>query len=246
MKLTVIGSSSHGNGYVLQNDKEALIIEAGVSYDEVKRALGYNVRKVAGCLITHEHGDHAGHVNEYLQGAVAVYASAGTIDSLKLKGNRKPHVVTAGQPFSVGRFKVIAFSTKHDAAEPFGYYINHPETGNVLFATDTYYLPCTFRNLNNILIECNYRADLLDQSIAAGSVPAAIRTRTLKSHFSYNNCLAALQANDLTGINNIVLIHLSGSNADPAAFASGIHAATGKTTTVARPGLELEFNITPF
>lgn len=246
MKLTVIGSSSHGNGYILQNDKEALILEAGVHYNDVRRALGYNVRKVAGCLITHEHGDHAGHVNEYLQGAVKVYASAGTIESLDLKGSRKPTAIEAGRPFSVGSFRVIPFDTKHDAAQPFGYYINHPETGNVLFATDTYYLPCTFRNLNNILIECNYSAALLSESIAAGTVPAAIRARTLKSHLSYKNCLAALQANDLTGVNNIVLIHLSGNNADPAAFASGIQAATGKTTTVATPGLEIEFNVTPF
>ena len=36
MELTVLGSSSKGNSYVLQNNNEALVIEAGVSLKEVK------------------------------------------------------------------------------------------------------------------------------------------------------------------------------------------------------------------
>ena len=39
MKLTVLGSSSSGNGYIIQSDDEALVIEAGVSLNKLKRAL---------------------------------------------------------------------------------------------------------------------------------------------------------------------------------------------------------------
>lgn len=246
MKLTVLGSSSAGNCYILQNESEALILEAGIGYNAVKRALGFNVRKVAGCLITHEHGDHAGHVKEFLAGAVPVYTSEGTAEALKLEGTRAPHICRAGELLTLGRFKVIPFDTKHDSAQPFGFLLQHPETGTVLFATDTYYLPCTFRGLNNILIECNYAAEILDENIREGRIPKAVRNRTLKSHFSYKNCLAALQANDLRAVNNIVLIHLSASNADPQAFRNGVHTATGKRVFIAEPGLNIEFNVTPF
>lgn len=56
MLLSVIGSDSSGNGYVLQNENEALIIECGCKLMDCKKTLGWNTRKVSGCIISHEHG----------------------------------------------------------------------------------------------------------------------------------------------------------------------------------------------
>ena len=246
MKLKVLGSSSSGNGYVLSNGTEALLIEAGVRGAEVKRALGFDVSGVAGCLITHEHGDHAGYVNDMLDMARPVYASQGTIDNMKIAGTRRPRPCTAGEILELGKFTVLPFPTKHDCAEPLGYYIHHKEMGNVLFATDTYYLPCKFAELNNILIECNYSDELLNHSIEEGRLPSVVRKRTVQSHMSYRHCLDTLLANDLRAVNNIVLIHLSDGNSDAEAFRKGIAAATGKRVHIADTGMEIEFNKTPF
>ena len=47
MTMTVIGSGSAGNCYVLQNEQEAIILEAGLPFGkEVKEALGWNTSKV--------------------------------------------------------------------------------------------------------------------------------------------------------------------------------------------------------
>ncbi|MEB3374489.1 hypothetical protein SFC43_18645 [Bacteroides sp. CR5/BHMF/2] len=48
MKLIVLGSSSSGNCYILDNGTESLIIEAGIRFQEVKKALDFNLRKVVG------------------------------------------------------------------------------------------------------------------------------------------------------------------------------------------------------
>jgi phosphoribosyl 1,2-cyclic phosphodiesterase len=247
MKLKVLGSSSKGNCYILENDSEALILEAGVKFSEVKHALNYNIKKVVGCLITHEHKDHAGHINEVLTATIPVYASAGTIQNTKIEGYRLPLICEAGNLLFLGGFQIIPFATMHDCAEPLGFFINHEETGNILFATDTYYLPCKFAGLNNILIEANYRRDILEANIAAGRLPFAVRNRTLKSHFSYDNCVQALQANDITRVNNIVLIHLSDGNSNAEEFRAGVKKATGgKTVHIAEAGLVINFNKTPF
>lgn len=55
MKLKVLGSGSSGNCYILENDTEALIIEAGVPFMEVKKALDFNISKIQGVVISHEH-----------------------------------------------------------------------------------------------------------------------------------------------------------------------------------------------
>ena len=63
---------------------------------------------------------------------------------------------------------------------------------------------------------------------------------------SYDTCKETLLANDLSIVNNIVLIHLSDNNSDAEMFRKGIEEATGKTTFVAKKELKIEFNKTPF
>lgn len=250
MVLSVLGSSSNGNAYVLQNVGEALLIEAGVNFKKVVAALEGNISKVVGCLISHEHGDHAGRINEVLNAVIPVYATRGTIDAAKITSEWKPRVLEHdGEGYKVhtlGRFKVIPFATKHDCAEPVGFYIWHPETGGILFATDTYYLPNTFKGLNNVLIECNYDPEILDRNVEEGRLIPALRERVRESHLSIDTCIGALKANDLKAVNNIVLIHLSSGNGDPVAFKDKVYRATGKRVHIAAPGLTINFNKTPF
>ena len=252
MELTVIGSNSEGNSYVLQNAGEALLLEAGKPFKQVLAALGGNVRKVVGCLVTHEHGDHAGRISEVLSYAIPVFTSEGTIEGAQkyIKGGYKPTPIKGGagnyEQLRLGGFVVIPFQTKHDAAEPLGFYIWHEETGGVLFATDTFYLPCKFKGLSNILIECNYDPDILARRVADGTIPEVLQERVRRSHLSYYTCLDALKANDLSAVNNIVLIHISDGNGDGVVFRNGIAKATGKTVHIAKPGLKIKFNKTPF
>lgn len=244
MELTVLGSSSKGNCYILQNDTEALVIECGVSLLEVKKAVGFNISKIVGVLVSHEHGDHAKYVCQFSDARIAVYMSRGTAS--KAFGGRIFYVLDSGLKSMVGNFTVLPFEVKHDAAEPLGFLISHPECGTVLFATDTYYLPYNFAGLNNILIEANYRKDLLEANIKAGRIPPALRDRTLQSHMSLDTCIEALQANDLSKVNNIVLIHLSDGNSSAVEFKDEVHRVTGKTVHIADKGMKIQFNKQPF
>ena len=248
MELSILGSSSFGNCYIIQNETEALVIECGVSFKEVKKALDFNISKVVGAIVTHEHLDHAKCVNDFLEARINVFMSAGTNSALcsKFKASFLPFLIEPGIKFKIGNFTVLPFKVKHDAKEPLGFLINHSETGNVLFATDTYYLPYRFENLNNILIEANYSTDILKRNIEAGRIPAMLRDRTLQSHMSYETCKEALLANDLSKVNNIILIHLSNGNSDEAHFKRDLHEATGKTIHIADSGMKLSFNKTPF
>ena len=55
MKLIVVGTGSKGNCYILSSWKESLVVEAGVSYEKILRGLNYNVKDVAGVVISHSH-----------------------------------------------------------------------------------------------------------------------------------------------------------------------------------------------
>lgn len=252
MKLQVIASGSEGNAYVLQNGGEALLLEAGVGFRKVLPALDYDIGKVQGVLISHEHGDHAGHLGEVLAYGLPVYASKGTIEGAQryTKSDYQPTALEESESgygrLQIGGFTVIPFATQHDAKQPTGFYIWHEETGGILFATDTYYLKNRFAGLSNILIECNYDQQQLEDNLISGKIDAERYRRVRKSHLSYTACLQMLQANDLSWVNNIVLIHTSKANGNATAFREGIAKATGKSVSVATPGLIINFNKAPF
>ena len=248
MKLKVLGSGSKGNSYLLYNDDEILMLEAGVPFKEVLNALGGNIRKVKGCLVTHEHGDHAKFVKEVLSHGIKAYMTPGTREYVMQhhrmgKMLTKPIPVETCKQFKIGNFTILPFNTVHDAADPCGFLINHPETGTVLFATDTRCLPNTFSGLQNIMIECNYDEKMLE---AREDIPDTLKDRIRESHMSVETCIEALQANNLARVNNIILLHISEGDGDPEGFKQAVQEATRKSVDCATKGLEMEFNQTPF
>lgn len=252
MKLRILASGSAGNCCVLDNGKDALVIEAGVKMQEVKQALDFDISRVNGCIVSHEHLDHSGYMNDFLKARIPVYASAGTIEAVKGKMKINDYslsmlrTLAKGKSHAIGSFKVIPFDVQHDCADPLGFLIQHPDMGVALFATDTYYLKYRFQGLNQILIECNYRDDILTENIREGRIPGLLLQRTLQSHMSYDTCLSTLKANDLTEVHNIVLIHLSDGNSNALEFEEGIREATGKAVHVAKKGMTINFGKTPF
>ena len=62
LKFIPLASSSAGNAYLLDDGKSVLLLECGLSYrrlGQLVRAAGYTVSQLAGCLVSHEHNDHA-------------------------------------------------------------------------------------------------------------------------------------------------------------------------------------------
>ncbi|MCC9016965.1 MBL fold metallo-hydrolase [Flavobacterium lipolyticum] len=247
MKLKVISTGSNGNAYILENENEALLIECGVNFKDIKNALNFNFSKVVGCIVTHEHGDHYKSIQSVLDCGIDVYSTQGTFNSTIFPsfGHRK-NVIEKLRVFRIGGYKIMAFAVQHDVADPVGFLIDHPESGKVLFLTDTNYCKYTFPGLNNIIIEANFSKEIIDRKFGAGSAKEFLRDRVLRSHFSLENCKDMLAANDLSAVNNIVLIHLSDSNSNEKQFVKEVYELTGKNVTAAVKGLEIEFNKTPF
>lgn len=239
MKLTVLGSGSSGNGYVLQNDNEALVIECGMPFNFCEEALDYNIYKVVGCLVSHVHGDHFGYVSQY-KPFMRIYTSAGTIKAAGMDNDGNVTALQEKVQYKLGNFTVMPFLVEHDAPEPFGYLIKHPDFGLLLFATDTYYLRYKFKGLNYIMLECNYDKKYLDENVRERIIPMQVRERVVRSHLSCTYCIKTLQANDLSTVRMIILLHLSHNNGKEYDFSHRVKYATGKQTVFAKKGLQIE------
>lgn len=258
MILTVVNSGSKGNCYVLHNAREALMIEAGVPFSEVLQTVGAEVAvRIKGCIVTHEHQDHAKYIKDVLDHGIPVYATSGTIGALKGKSSKimKPKNfrldhnsdvwITPWQMFTIGNFMILPFRTMHDAVCPCGFLMRHEEFGNLLFATDTRFIPSTFADLNNIMIECNYEEKLLN---IRQDIPEVLKDRIKASHQSIDTCCEALRANDLSKVNMIMLIHISEGDGDPHLFRDTVQLAVGPghKVEIAERHANYELARTPF
>lgn len=219
--IQVVGTGSSGNTYLLTCGTETLVIDCGVKFLEVKKALNFQIRKIAGAIVTHSHGDHAKHAHEYEKSGIEVwkpYLDDNLIQSKKMGG------------FFIGSFPCV-----HDVPCA-GYLIKHHESGlRLLYATDTEYVKYTFNGLTAILLEANYGEEYVNREEAK-------YRHVLCGHMSIETAVGCIKANMNPGLKNIILCHLSNGNSDPDAFKESVKEVVpdGVAVDIAVPGLTVE------
>ena len=231
MQITSLASSSRGNCYLIQDGVSSLLIECGVDLKKIRKHI--KLSDLAGCLISHEHRDHSKYAKDIIK-YTGIWTSAGTLSSLDLGPyDYRATVARPGETYKIGSFLVVPFETQHDAKEPLGFLVYSTATEEkLLFATDTYYIKNRFQDLNYIMIECNYASDILKANIDSGKIPKAVAKRLFESHFELENVKKFLQAQDLTTVKAIYLLHMSDGNSDSARFKKEIQELTGVPTYI--------------
>ena len=241
MQLITLGSGSSGNGYIIQSEHEAIIIECGMPFKDVVAALKGNVKNIVGCIVTHSHGDHVRYISQYAQ-AFNVYATQGTYQEKGIEvDNFHYHALPLLKEFRLGNFTIKAFDTVHDTKEPCGFIIHHKDMGYLLLLTDTHHIRYRFTiPFDYILIECNHTDTLIDANIANGVIPRSVGIRAKATHMSLDRCLKCLRECQLSNTKAIILIHISENNANKQMFCDKMRIATGKSVYIARKGFTLD------
>ncbi len=245
MRLSVLGSNSLGNGYILETVQEALVIETGVRLSEYKKALGWRLNKVAGAIVTHEHNDHAGYIRDFVKAGIKVYALPETFAAHGLLGKPFTKDITPRAMFKVGGFRVMAIGVEHDCP-CVAFLIEHKDMGKLLFVTDTMSFNYSVPGLRHIMLEANYADDILDRRIESGAVPPSMRPRLLKSHLEIETTKAILARQDLSLVNRIVLIHLSEGNSDERRFIEEVQRDFLRETVAAKAGMQIDMSVEPY
>lgn len=244
MRLTILASGSAGNGYLFEARHSALLVECGVRPEDIMRRTAVPISRIAGALVTHEHHDHAGYAGRYAALGIPIYASSGTIEAIPLM-NGTVRTLRSMEVLYIDEWKVMPFDTRHDAAEPLGFIIEHPEAGRILFLTDTEYCPYDFRHLglDHILVEANYDDAILDGNVANGVIDAARAARTRGTHMSLRGACDLIRADQTAELKNVILIHLSYQNSDRETFARrAAETALFARISIAKAGLSIDLN----
>lgn len=230
MQIKILASSSKANCAFISDGKTSLLLDCGMSAQEIKRGLNFGLSQVQACLLTHCHQDHARAAKDIVKAGIDLYASPATVEALKLAGHRV-RTVKPMERFEIGTWKVLAFDAVHDV-ETLGFLLSSPPW-KVLYLVDSAYCKYRFRGLTHILIGCNYNLDILRQNVANGVLPVELKNRIIRSHMSLETLKEMLKTNDLRQVQEIWLMHLSSNNSDPERFKREIQILTGKEVYVA-------------
>lgn len=242
MELRCNGSKSTGNNYALVSDSgEVLLIEAGVRIIDVKKSIDFDLKNVTAIISSHYHGDHFKYFKQFLDAGIDLWYP----DTDEKIDHYLARPLPEQRYVKIGSFLVRALPVVHDV-KCNSFLIHHPEMGACYFATDTEYIPYTFNDLSQIILEANYSQDILDKKVLNGSLLPVVRKRIMKSHMSIDTAIGFLKANDLSKVVNIVLIHLSDGNSDAKLFSDMIVESVGKKPIIADKNIVVPLNKNPF
>lgn len=227
MDVQIIATGSTGNAYKISDGETALLLDAGIPFKELHRALGYRLSDISGALITHAHQDHAKACKDLLFRGMDVYTSRGTIEACGLSSPRL-RTVKSLTPFSVGSFSILPFEVEHDAPEPLGFLLTSKANGErLLYFTDTFYIKYRFPGITHLLGECNHDEKGIEDAVRMGYVPAALAPRLVRSHMSLETFLDFLKKMDRTRLKQIYLLHMSENNSNQERFVHEVAKLTG-------------------
>jgi phosphoribosyl 1,2-cyclic phosphodiesterase len=230
--LYVLGSGSRGNCFAVESDSVAVLIDAGFSAREIERraeCAGLVLERVAGIVLTHEHGDHAcGAPRLARRLGVPVLTTPGTWERVA-SGSRpiqhRPIGLCARG--SLGPFDIEACPTSHDAAEPLAVVVQASDGVRVGVAYDlgraTAGVRYLLREVNALVLEANHD----EVQLRTSDYPTVVQHRIAGSAGHLSNRAASELLAELhhPGLTVIVLAHLS-ERCNTPAFARGAIAPT--------------------
>lgn len=219
--ITSLNSGSNGNCYYLGNEKEAILVDAGISCREIEtrmKRLGLCMQKVKAVFVSHEHHDHIKGIPVLARKyKLPVYITAATkkYGRLFIEKNLvmtfSPH-----HPVVIGGIAVTAFPKLHDASDPYSFVVACNQIKVGVF-TDIG-APCQqliyhFKQCHAAFLEANYDEQMLDN----GKYPYFLKNRIRggMGHLSNKQALQLFTTHKPAFMSHLFLSHLSKNNNCP-------------------------------
>lgn len=233
MILRCIDSGSSGNSYALiDNDNKILLLDLGLPAKEIKRAIDFRISDVVGAVVTHQHQDHSKSVADFEKMGIPVFAPYKSLEPMSFNGWQGTI-----QAIDLTDLNGKWMHTNADGSECpcYGFLITHPDMGRLLYITDTELVKWRFKDINHILISCNYIKDNLDDENLAK------RNHVLRGHMELETVKEFIKANSTDSLQNVILCHLSEQNSDAERMVNEVQSVVPQANVcVAERGLEVE------
>jgi phosphoribosyl 1,2-cyclic phosphodiesterase len=168
LSISSLNSGSNGNCYYVGNDKEAILVDAGISCREIERRMkriGLDLHKVKAVFVSHEHSDHIKGVPTLAKKhKLPVYITAPTQLHGGLMLKEQAISFKAYEPVTIGELTITAFPKFHDASDPYSFIVNCKGVTVGVFTDIGFACENVIRNFKEChaaFLEANYDEDML-------------------------------------------------------------------------------------
>ena len=208
-------SGSAGNLYeLISSNGNRLIIDPGVPWKKIQKALTYDLSNIEGCFCTHFHADHCKGINEITLSGIPTYTSQETIDHTGCD-SRVTTAIRNHDLINLDTFQVYVFDTLHDCPGSVAFVVLDKSSKEyLLFVTDSKCVVPRFKQAFSIIcLEASYCGETLARKVEAGTIPEALAKRLLTSHQEINTAKEYLRNScNLSKCHQLHLLHLSSTN----------------------------------
>ena len=227
-ELTCVETGSGGNCYCVHDGKHILILDCGkkVIWNQIMGACDYQIKDIDAVLYSHRHLDHFGKETNFYRFGIPMFGHPDT--GIHVTGLAEKAIV-----FLPGKWKVIPWSvphTSHDGSPCpcYAYYIQSPSGHRMVYMTDFLYSPVTFKNMkvNTILIAANHDDDIESEGNSAKY------DHVVRGHSKISTVVEILRQNKTSELRNVILCHLSATNATPMKMLTAVYEAVGLDVNV--------------
>lgn len=134
------------------------------------------------------------------------------------------------QRYTIGGFVVMPLRVPHgDCEECFSYHITMPDGQTLLFITDAERFPYSIKGINHLIIECNYSNDLILDSLVNGDILCS----QSQNHMELEQCIATVKRLRHSGLQSVLLVHLSSGLSDERMFKDSFRSELGIEVQIA-------------
>lgn len=221
LSITSLNSGSNGNCYYIGNDKDAILVDAGISCREIEtrmKRLGLQMQKLKAVFISHEHHDHIKGIRTLAKKyQLPVYITEQTRIHGRISLQKElVRSFNALEPVVIGELVINAFPKLHDASDPYSFVISCKEVKVGVFTdigTACPQLIKYFKQCHAAFLEANYDEVMLDQ----GSYPYYLKKRIRGGlgHLSNKQALDLFTKHKPAFMSHLFLSHLSQNNNCP-------------------------------
>lgn len=194
LKIECLSTGSRGNCYLLSNsNNEIIILDCGIKFTDLLKAIKGRVGNIVGCICTHSHQDHKL-----------------CLDDIKRSGIPTIYFTSISQklPLNLGSYTIYPIAVKHNVVNHAFVIKNKIDKKTITYATDLSFLP-KIKNVDVWILEANYDEQILNKRINLLGDDIEHITMGSKNHLSVQQVHEYFNNEIIKKPEKVLLVHQS-------------------------------------